>query len=114
MPKLPILIHGYGYDYGDPRLDQGFNIPPLDSWLGDPMRAHGFPDGQAQRDVIRVPMDDINNRFSGLAAANGGGANVHFIDNRTVVGTEWHDELHPTDKGFAVVAAKFAAVLATI
>jgi lysophospholipase L1-like esterase len=33
------------------------------------------------------------------------------VDVRGTVGTLWADELHPTDDGYGLVAARFAAVL---
>lgn len=112
FPDLPILIHGY--DFALPRPDQGFNVPPLDGWLGDPMRGRGIPDGLVQAAIVRIMIDRINGVMERLDEGRGGLPGVHFVDNRGAVepATQWHDELHPTDAGFARVAERFRAVLA--
>ena len=43
--------------------------------------------------------------------------NVHFIDLRNTVPQDasfWHDEIHPNDEGFKLVADKFIATLKSI
>lgn len=113
FPDLPILLHGY--DYAIPRPNQGLRLPPLDGWLGDPMRARNIPDGPLQADIIRILIDRINTLFSGFDENHPGGVpRVRFVDNRGTIGTSWHDELHPLDDGFARVADNFRNVLNTI
>ncbi|MER9631002.1 hypothetical protein [Mesorhizobium sp. M0296] len=112
VPNLPILIHGY--DYGDPRSAQGFHVPPLDGWLGEPMRGLGIPDGPIQRGVVKILMDTMNGMMSALAQVNGGLPHVHYVDNRNAVGTHWHDELHPDDAGFGTVCKRFQHVLSNL
>ena len=48
-PNMPILVHGY--DYAVPLPDQGFSIPPLDGWLGEPMRQIGIHDPGLQAGI---------------------------------------------------------------
>ncbi len=102
---LPVVVHGY--DYARPLPDQGFKIPPLDGWLGEPMRRKGIPDGPLQAEIIKLLIDRINLVLEQLAGREG----VHFVDNRDVVASDWHDELHPKDEGFKRVAAKFRDAL---
>jgi hypothetical protein len=112
FPNLPIIFHGY--DYAIPRPDQGFHIPPLDGWLGDPMRKRNIPDGPIQAEIVRLLIDQINTTLSGFDEGEPNGmAGVHYIDNRNVISKpkQWHDELHPTDDGFKLIAKKFKGEL---
>lgn len=111
QPVVPILIHGY--DYAVPLPEQEPCTPPSDGWLGAPMRAVGIPDGDLQAEIIREMIDRINGALLSLAAGNADGrhAAVYFVDNRTVVGGRWADELHPTDEGFRAVSDNFRRVL---
>jgi lysophospholipase L1-like esterase len=59
-------------------------------------------------------IDRLNERLATLCGGNNpGGAfpNAWQVDARGAVGTLWADELHPTDEGYGLVAARFAAVL---
>lgn len=112
LPSMPILIHGY--DHANPLPHQGFKVPPLDGWLGDPMRARSIPDGPLQLGIARVMIDGVNDALQTLAGGNRPGGRhpkVFFVDNRGAVAGRWHDELHPLDSGFAEVAGRFRAVL---
>ena len=112
MPGLPILMHGY--DHALPLPTQGFRVPPLDGWVGEPMRARGIPDGPLQEEIVRLMIDGINEALERLAGGNVAGGKhprVFLVDNRGVVAGRWHDELHPLDAGFAAVTAKFRDVL---
>jgi len=107
---LPVLFHGYSHAI--PRPDQGFKIPPLDGWLGDPMRERGIQDLAIQREIVTILMDRINAEFSGLADRF---TNAVFVDNRGVFGDDlWHDELHPKNEGFRRVAENFKSHLSAI
>lgn len=105
-PGIPIFIHSY--DYGIPLEKQGFNIPPLDGWLGKWLRKRGILDNNPQqKEVVRRLIDSFCDSQR-LVAEHG---SVTFIDCREVVGDQWFDELHPNDKGFERVAAKFQQAL---
>ena len=63
-------------------------------------------------------VDRLNERLKTLCGGNNpGGAfpNAFHVDLRNTVSSIglWADELHPTDKGFALVSAKFETVLKT-
>jgi len=109
VPKLPILIHGY--DYGPALPDQGFQVPPLDGWLGKPMREMGITEDKVQQGIVKIIMDAMNEMLRRLDQANAGVPDVHYVDNRNVVGKHWHDELHPDDAGFGLVTKRFHAVI---
>jgi hypothetical protein len=66
---------------------------------------------------MHIAIDQFNVMLSGVAATV---PNVHYIDLRNTLSTAltndtykdwWGNELHPTEKGFAAVTGKFAAVL---
>jgi hypothetical protein len=115
FPTLPVLCHAYDYSIpgapDDPR-DPIWAGP--DQWIGRPMRALGIADPQLQRDIVRVMIDRLTQKLQALCGGNNpGGAfpNAWHVDARGAVGTRWADELHPTDEGYGLVAARFAAVL---
>lgn len=99
FPRLTILFHGY--DYVLPRPDG--------KWLGTTLAARGIPD-ELWDGVMKLLIDDLNTSFIALAANHG--PRVVHVDCRGVVGKtkqSWFDELHPFNKGYDKVAAKFEA-----
>ncbi|UWQ36633.1 caspase family protein [Leisingera aquaemixtae] len=94
FPHVTILCHGYDYP-----------VPNRDRWLGKPMERRGIRDRGLQKSIAACMMDHFNRRLRRLAASM---PHVTYIDCRGVVGDHrWHDGLHPTDEGYADVAAKF-------
>jgi lysophospholipase L1-like esterase len=100
-PDLQVLIHGY--DHAIPRPPQGFQIPPRDGWLGDPLRKQGIVDPPLQQAIVKVMIDRLNERLEEISRQV---PEVSYVDLRSVVAGDWHDELHPNDDGFARVAAR--------
>ena len=119
FPGLPVLCHGYdhvipGGAPGDPRRPMWAK---QDQWIGRPMRERlGITDPALQRGIVRGLIDRFNERIRGLCGGNNPGAafrHAYHVDVRGVVGDgRWADELHPSDEGYARVAARFQAVLA--
>jgi hypothetical protein len=112
--ELPILVHAYDYVLpgghpGDPRR-------PLwaaqDKWLGRVLRAKGVTDAQFQIDIIRILIDATYDMLA-VVAGNSAETHVHVVDVRgTLPGvSDWADEIHATDAGFARVADRFRATL---
>lgn len=91
--SLHILCHGYDRP-----------IPNKGRWLGTPMATRGITDPKLQADVVALMMDRFNRALSNVA---GGFDRVQWVDVRGLVRGRWYDELHPTDEGFADVAARF-------
>lgn len=84
----------HSYDYA---------IPNGGAWLGRPMVKLDITDRSTQRAIVRILIDRFHSALSTMASGLGG--NVVVADCRGVVkDTEWYDELHPTDRGFAKVA----------
>jgi len=98
FPELPIILHGY--DYVIPR--------PNGKWLGQPMIEKGeLNSGEDRKKLIRFTLDQFNETILKVSAPY---TNVHFIDLRNTVPQDlrfWHDEIHPNDHGFKMVAGKF-------
>jgi hypothetical protein len=76
----------------------------------------GITDPRLQRDIVRLMVDRLNERLKLLCGGNnlnGAFRNVWHVDVRDTVGMLWADELHPSDPGFRLVAAKFFEVLSS-
>lgn len=94
FPHVTVMCHGYDYP-----------VPNRDRWLGKPMESRGIRDKTLQKAIAARMMDQFNRRLRRLAQSM---PHVVYIDCRGVVGDHrWHDGLHPTDEGYADVAAKF-------
>ncbi|THH37894.1 SGNH/GDSL hydrolase family protein [Neolewinella litorea] len=101
-PELPILLHGY--DYIMPRPDG--------KWIGRPMiESGGLSLDKDRKALIRSIMDRFNQSISDLSEDY---ENVHYLNLRGTVPQDpqfWHDEIHPNDHGFRLVADKFLTKL---
>jgi len=115
----PILVHGYGYPVPDGRGFLG-GWPFPGPWLKPGFDEKEFEDLASNVTMMVTIIDEFNTMLAALAAAN---ANVHYIDLRGTLSNAlandayqqfWANELHPTEPGFADVAAKFDAVLKTL
>lgn len=97
-PQVRVICHGYDVP-----------IPAGGRWLGRPMASRGILDPATQRGIARAMMDRFN---AALAEVCGRFAHAVHVDCRGAVGDgRWHDELHPTDAGFAAVAARIEAAI---
>lgn len=115
FPTLPVICHAYDYSIpGAPDDPRNPIWAGPDQWIGRPLRSLGIADPQLQRDIVRLMIDRLTGRLQALCGGNNpGGAfpNAWLVDARAAVGTRWADELHPTNEGYGLVAARFAAVL---
>lgn len=96
FPNLRVLCHGYDYA-----------IPDNGKWLGKPLKQRNINDKGLQTDIVHVIMDRFNARLSQVVA---GFPNVQYVDCRNAV-KNWHDELHPENADYGLVAARFAAAI---
>ena len=105
FPDLPIILHGY--DYIMPRTDG--------KWIGKPMIEKGkLKLDKDRKTLIKLIMDEFNRTIFELSKQYN---NVYFIDLRNTVPQDkkfWHDEIHPNDRGFKLVADKFISKLKSI
>jgi len=87
-----VICHGYDYV-----------IPANGKWLGKPMKSCGIKDAALQKAIADIMVDRLNTRLYTLAEQS---PRLSFVDCRGVVAGRWHDELHPTNAGYADVAAR--------
>jgi lysophospholipase L1-like esterase len=111
---IPIVMHGYDYPVPDGRgFLGGFWMLP-GPWLEPGFREKGFDDRATNTRTMQALIDRFNVMLKGVAASF---AHVHYIDLRGTLANSsdykkyWANELHPTERGFRVVAGMFAAVI---
>jgi lysophospholipase L1-like esterase len=109
---LPIFVHGYDYPWPDGRGAIALGI--VGPWFEDSFRKKGFPllsgdgpDLEQRRAIVAAFIKAVNDMLDGLQTKYAG--KVFKVD---LLGTlpnrsDWTDELHPTNAGFAAVALKF-------
>ena len=114
---VPMVMHGYDYPVPDGRgYLGGFWILP-GPWLAPGFRKKGYDDSQMRLrcDLMVKLIDRFNTLLQGIAGGPGLG-HLHHVDLRGTLSQRlqgkaykswWNDELHPTEQGFARVAAKF-------
>jgi len=118
LQSLPIIVHGYDYTFPYPHLANDPRKPKhakKNEWLGEPLDQRHFPTAtQAQRDlrrniVIRL-IDHLYDMLNDLARAH---SQIWVVDCRGAMNnvTDWIDEIHGTDDGFAKVTDRFRATL---
>ncbi|MEO0429343.1 MAG: SGNH/GDSL hydrolase family protein [Pseudomonadota bacterium] len=98
FPGLPVFVHGYDH-----------TRPSRGRWLGKPMERLGITDPHLQRALVAHLVDRFYDELDRLAAEPGLSGILEVVDCRGVVQEDWHDELHPTDEGYARVADLFHA-----
>lgn len=111
---LPIVIHGYDYPFAFPfgndtrRPIWVFNNQ--DKWLGSAFEAKGIADPELRRDILHILIDALYDCLGEVAAED---SHVHLVNVRGTLAkrTDWVDEIHGTDEGFARVAKKFDTLL---
>jgi hypothetical protein len=97
FPRAAVICHGYDRP-----------IPNKGKWLGKPMAARGIEDPELQRLITAEMVDRFNTRLLNLANQS---RRLTYVDCRGVVKGRWHDELHPTNEGYADVAKRLEAAI---
>lgn len=113
---IPILTHGYDYPIPDGRgfLGGVFVLPG--PWLEPGFNKKGYGDVSANAKVMRGLIDSFNAMLKSISSA-AEFQHVTYLDLRGTLASDgtykkdWANELHPTAKGFATVAAKVAAAI---
>jgi Dyp-type peroxidase family len=113
--KLPVIVHGYDYPIPSGRFPK--------RWLSDPFERKGYDCSRAS-DVheasvaMRELIDAFNQMQSGLKAVTGFDFVVHVNLSGTIEAAwphnptdGWANDLHPTDEGFALLAAKLDSAI---
>lgn len=113
---IPIVIHGYGHPVPDGRGVLGGWGPLPGPWLQPGFRSKGF----AERDLCVRIAADLVDRFNVMlqrVVTLPEFSHVRYVDVRGVLSnasdyrTWWANELHPTPRGFGVVADSFAEAI---
>ncbi|CAN5763862.1 hypothetical protein BH11PSE8_BH11PSE8_26460 [soil metagenome] len=113
---VPILLHGYDYPVPDGR--NVFGVPSsLTSWLQPYLAEKGYTDVEESKKVMKKLIDRLNQMQIDVADSEGF-QHVMHVDLRGTLSRnaadyrqDWANELHPTDAGFAKLAAAFAQAL---
>jgi lysophospholipase L1-like esterase len=115
--KVPIILHGYDYAVPDGRgfLGGWWVLPG--PWLEPGFRAKGYGQMARRQQVVCALIDEFNDMLARLVAQPQF-AHVHHLDLRGTLSfasgayrKDWANELHPTHRGWRLVAEKFAEVL---
>ncbi|MFM2067796.1 MAG: hypothetical protein RLZZ584_2705 [Pseudomonadota bacterium] len=113
---LPIVLHGYDYPVPDGRGMAGDWGALSGPWLEPGLRAKGYAPVEVRKGIARSLIDRLNRLQAGVTALPGLG-HVRHLDLRGTLSSgddyrqHWANELHPTPKGYALVAARFAEQL---
>ncbi|MGB7433499.1 MAG: SGNH/GDSL hydrolase family protein [Ahrensia sp.] len=93
-----ILTHTYAYA-----------LPNNGKWLGKPLKAKGITDETLQREIIKVIVDKFHTAMKKLERRHAG--NLLVVDCRKSLPhpSDWTDELHPNNAGYARIAARILA-----
>lgn len=115
---IPIVTHGYDYPIPDGRGFLGGFGPFPGPWLQPGFRQKGYGDLDKNIKVIKGLIDVFNNTLDSISNIPQF-KHVHHLDLRgtlaagTTYKKDWANELHPTERGFGAVTAKFAALVAS-
>jgi hypothetical protein len=108
--RLPIFVHGYDYPWPDGRGAVALGI--IGPWFEDSFRKKGFPitepnDLEQRRAIVAKFIKALNTMLDSLQLKYIG--KVFKIDLLGTLPkrTDWANELHPTNAGFAALAWKF-------
>jgi Dyp-type peroxidase family len=115
--KIPILVHAYDHPVPDGRPSHRALCPSLQSWFS--LRGYGKGNMDAAAAVMKGLIDAMNDRYAQVVGRRGTGDNVRFVRLAGTLGDQadfgddhrkyWDNELHPTKRGFELLAEKFVA-----
>ena len=111
--NLPIIIHGYDYCFpGSPGDERDPIYASPDKWLGSALASKGINDKSIQREIICLLIDQLYSMLDEIALLDSSKA-VYVVDARGAMPnkSDWADEIHGTDDGFAKVAERFRRTL---
>ena len=118
---IPILIHGYDYPVPDGRgVFGGFWLLP-GPWLRPAFRRKGYP-AEGDLELERTVMRDLIDLYNTMVRDVGDQVpHVHYVEIPGTLSNApadyrdfWRDELHPTNRGFRLVAARFNEVIQSV
>lgn len=110
---IPIITHGYDYPVPDGRgfLGGWWKLPG--PWLQPGFHRKGFGDLSTNKKLVAELIDRFNAMLADLTGYQQFG-HVQYVDLRRTLKNDntykrfWANELHPTRRGFELVAQKFA------
>jgi hypothetical protein len=115
---LPIIIHGYDYPVPDGRgfLGGWWLLPG--PWLEPGFGRKGFEDLPVNTGHMKALIDRFNTMLKQLSTAPEF-PHVHYLNLRGSLSAQpykryWDNELHPTPRGFGIVAERFHALIETL
>ncbi len=117
---VPLIVHGYDHPVPDGRGFLGGWGPLPGPWLEPGFRKKGYED-LGERIALAAQLIDAFNAMIAQVSALPEFAHVHYIDLRNTLSNDpssykkwWGNELHPTERGFEAVSARFADVIARL
>jgi hypothetical protein len=116
--RVKVLCHGYdrAIPHGAPGDPRNPFWAAADGWIAAPLRSRGIHDHGLQRRIVALMIDALNDLLKRLCGGNNPGGAFPRAYHADLRGTlpkpsDWADELHPTNEGFAKVARKLAPLL---
>ncbi|WP_157962026.1 hypothetical protein [Acuticoccus kandeliae] len=118
---VPIVVHGYDYPFAFPFRFNGADdlrspiYAARDQWLGAAFVARGIVDQDLRREILVILIDALYDMLHDLAG-DSEETLIFVVDCRDTLRrvSDWADEIHGTDAGFALVAEKFRSTLREI
>lgn len=113
--RLHIFVHGYDYPWPD-----GRGLEEQGPWFHEAFNSKGFlfeNDNAEQlrkrRAVVKVLVDNLNEMLVQLTREPEFAGLVHHVDLRNTLRarSDWANELHPTEEGFAKLAVLLDQVI---
>jgi hypothetical protein len=108
-PGTHLVFHAYDYAIPD-----GRGICHLGPWLKPTFDLRGFPSQSAAFEVVKVMLTEFASMLKALAAAHPGVTVIDAQGTLAPVRESWHNELHPSRKGFEAFATRFHTELRTL
>lgn len=105
-PGTQLVFHAY-----DHAIPDGRGICHLGPWLKPTFDLRGFPSQAVAFEVVKVMLQEFAAMLKALAAAHAGVTVIDAQGTLAPVRASWHNELHPSRKGFEAFADRFHAEL---
>jgi hypothetical protein len=105
-PTTHLVLHAYDYAIPD-----GRGICHLGPWLRPTFKLRKFPSNNASFVVVQAMLERFAAVLGALAASHPGVTFLNGQGTLSPVKSSWHNELHPSDKGFDTFARAFQAAL---
>jgi hypothetical protein len=116
---MPVFTHGYDYPWPDGRAAVSFLGWKIGPWFDETFNHKNYPynnnaaDLQVRHDILKKFITALNVLLAGLAAQPKYVGKLFHVDLTDTLQSkqEWANELHPTNAGFAKLAAKIETAL---